>query len=619
MCISCQISGLWILNLKFVILTLFNKLYEIGYFPKEWSTGVIVPIYKKGDKKKPENYRGITLTSTLSKMFTYLLNQRLGHWCENNNILSEAQFAYKPGYGTTDAIFVLKMLLDIHSSGMHLAFIDFSKAFDNVNRNLLYEKLISHGISSKFLKIIESMYSKINSKVRTSNGSSGTFSQKCGVMQGESLSPSLFSISINEIETIMNTIPSMGVFVGDRKISVLKYADDLVLCSVTSDGLQAGVNALQEFCMINHLTVNTEKSKVMYISRKFKRNFPVIYYNEQPLEWVEDFKYLGVHFAKNGKLTKGLQKICQQAARAQTTLDLHIIKHPSVSLHHILELFDCLIKPILCYGCEVYGSENYTVIEAFHLKFLKHVLDVKSTTNTAMVYAETGRYPLAIHINLCIIKFWFKILNSDVHKLIHIIYHHLLQQSYLGEWLSHVKNILCSNGFGKVWIDQGVTNQNRFLKLFEERCHDIYAQQCLSEIHDSNRCRMYKEVKLSFSASFYVGLNIHKYLRIYFTKLRLSSHKFLVERGRWVKPKVPYNERRCTLCNNPDVQDEFHITLCCAKFNSLREKYIKPYYYRRPSMQKFVELMNTDNRRDLYRLMVFLKLTFKLYVDTLLE
>ena len=97
------------------------------------------------------------------------------------------------------------------------------------------------------------------------------------------------------------------------------------------------------------------------------------------------------------------------------------------------------------------------------------------------------------------------------------------------------------------------------------------------------------------------------------------KHKFLVERGRWVKPKVPYNERRCTLCNNPDVQDEFHITLCCAKFNSLREKYIKPYYYRRPSMHKFGKLMNTDNRRDLYRLMVFLKLTFKLYVDTLLE
>ena len=106
-------------------------------YNKEWSTGVIVPIYKKGDKMKPENYRGITLTSTLSKMFTYLLNQRLGQWCENNNILSEAQFAYKAGYGTTDAIFVLRMLLDMNRSGIHLTFIDFSKAFDNVNRNVL--------------------------------------------------------------------------------------------------------------------------------------------------------------------------------------------------------------------------------------------------------------------------------------------------------------------------------------------------------------------------------------------------------------------------------------------------------------------------------------------------
>ena len=78
--------------------------------------------------------------------------------------------------------------------------------------------------------------------------------------------------------------------------------------------------------------------------------------------------------------------------------------------------------------------------------------------------------------------------------------------------------------------------------------------------------------KKSFSASFYVRLNIHKYLRIYLTKLRLSRHELLVERGRWVKLKVPQNERRCTLCNNPDVQGEFHITLCCVKFESLRVK-----------------------------------------------
>ena len=78
--------------------------------------------------------------------------------------------------------------------------------------------------------------------------------------------------------------------------------------------------------------------------------------------------------------------------------------------------------------------------------------------------------------------------------------------------MSHAKNIVRINGFGKVCIDQGVTNQNRFLEAFEERCHDIYAQQCLSEIHGSNGFRMHKEVKFSISVSF--KLNIHKYLRI---------------------------------------------------------------------------------------------------------
>ena len=58
----------------------------------------------------------------------------------------------------------------------------------------------------------------------------------------------------------------MGVLAGNRKLSVLKYADDLVLCSVTSDGLQLGMNALHKFCVSNNLTVNTSNSKAMYFS-----------------------------------------------------------------------------------------------------------------------------------------------------------------------------------------------------------------------------------------------------------------------------------------------------------------------------------------------------------------
>ena len=104
---------------------------------------------------------------------------------------------------------------------------------------------------------------------------------------------------------------------------------------------------------------------------------------------------------------------------------------------------------------------------------------------------------------------------------------------------------------------------------------------------------------------------------MFYTKFRLSSHKFLIERARWHKTVIPYHERTCTLCNQHDIQDEYNVALICEYFNNIREKYIKSYYYNRPSMIKFIELMNTPNSKKRFIMMLFLKIAFKLYAETL--
>ena len=164
-------------NLTRVLVDLFNMLYSTGYYPESWTTGIIVPIYKKGDRKIPGNYRGITLTSTMSKLFTFILNKRFCDWLDDANILSGTQFAYRKGYSTTDAVFVLNSIvsLKVKPSIVCCAFIDFSKAFDLIARELLYRKLKNYGISKKFLTIIMNMYSKDKSKVRTNAGCSDVF------------------------------------------------------------------------------------------------------------------------------------------------------------------------------------------------------------------------------------------------------------------------------------------------------------------------------------------------------------------------------------------------------------------------------------------------------------
>ena len=119
-----------------------------------------------------------------------------------------------------------------------------------------------------------------------------------------------------------------------------------------------------------------------------------------------------------------------------------------------------------------------------------------------------------------------------------------------------------------------------------------------------------------FTPESYLSVWMDKKLRTSYTKFRLSSHKLLVERGRWMKHKLQYQMRKCTLCDSEDIEDEYHVTLVCQQFKDLiRAKYINKYYYTRPSMLKFIELMQVDTKREQFKLMLFIKYMFKLYAE----
>ena len=143
------------------------------------------------------------------------------------------------------------------------------------------------------------------------------------------------------------------------------------------------------------------------------------------------------------------------------------------------------------------------------------------------------------------------------------------------------------------------------------RCLCIHSIQC--------HCHSYVIFTVIIVASYnvYMSCEIKQNLGVNYTKLRLSSHKFLVERAKWCKVKIPYAQRTCTLCSSGDIEDEYHIILICENFRDVRLKYIGPFYHNRPSMFKFVELMNTTNKRDRFKLMLFLKIVFDLYGKTL--
>lgn len=182
-------------DLSPLLTRMFNVIFDTGIFPHTWCEGVIVPIFKKGDPDDTDNYRGITLMSCMLKTYTTILNNRLMKWSEDNSVLTDAQFGFRQGVGTVDAIFSLQSIIEKHLSNnkkLYCCFVDYRKAFDSVNRNFLFKKLIKLGVRGKMFQSILSLYKNVKSCVKYKNNFSEFFNVEQGVLQGEALSPLLF-------------------------------------------------------------------------------------------------------------------------------------------------------------------------------------------------------------------------------------------------------------------------------------------------------------------------------------------------------------------------------------------------------------------------------------------
>ena len=374
--------------------------------------------------------------------------------------------------------------------------------------------------------------------------------------------------------------------------------------------LQENLNLLYTYCNKWGLEVNTSKTKVMVFRKRgqLKENEKWIF-NDKELDVVNDFNYLGTVFNYTGNFSRNQEHLVGKALRALSTL-LYNCKHLNFKPSVLCQLFDAFVGSTLGYASEIWGYSKSKEIERIHLKFCKQVLGVRKNTCTAGIYGELGRYPLFINRYVRIIKYWGKLIFTD-NIILKTLYNEALININNGHnnWLSNVKKLLYEHGFAYAWDSPELVNHRHFHVIFKQRLVDCFIQSWQGSKETSSVLDMYNNFKTVFVYEPYLDI-LPFDLRIFISRIRLSSNSLRIQTGRYSRNRIVRNERYCLCCDTTDIEDEYHFILICSCYSDLRMKYIRKHFYERPSVIKFLDLVQSNNKKELTNLSIFVKKAF---------
>ncbi|MCG8033469.1 MAG: reverse transcriptase family protein, partial [Candidatus Thiodiazotropha taylori] len=606
------------------LLKLFNICFLVGKVPNEWSKCVLNPIPKSSslDKNDPLSYRGIALAPASYKLFCALINNRLTKWAENNNILADEQNGFRSGRSTIDHISTLTNIIEtrkLKRKQTFAAFIDFKKAYDSVNRTLLWSKLEDIGIAGNILNVIKVIYNDVQYCIRLNGLHTDWFSVKTGLKQGCLLSPILFNIFINNLVDAIKSL-NVGIDIDGEMVGILLYADDLVLVADNETDLQLMLNTLSIWCTNNKISVNSEKSKIVHFrTPSVNKSQSVFKCGDLILDIAPQYNYLGLTLTEFLNYDTMASNVAKSASRA-----LGLVIHKSklnggFPFKCFTKLYDSLVWPIMDYGSSIWGTSKRSCIESVQNRACRYFMSVGKYTPNIAVQGDMGWIPTSVKIWKAIGRTWARFNDMDETRLNKRIFNWCVRQSEnrCKNWFYKFREHMTSLNLGFL-LDNNVTYSKRYiLNLIHDKEFAVFQQRWSNELNNVNRAngsqsklRSYKLFKTEYKSEEYLLADLPVHHRSALAKFRCGVAPIRIETGRY--ERLPIESRLCTSCNT--IESEIHVICECPLYDDLRNSL---FDQAKRVIPGFNSLSNEDKMCAVLSNYEIVKITAKILYDIL--
>ena len=581
-----------------ILFNLYSKCFSESIIPSDWHKAIITPILKssKNDPHVPTNYRAISLLSCICKGYTNILNNRLKSHYETNNLFANEQNGFRPKRSCCDHIFSITSIIRnrvYFKESTFACFIDFQKAFDFVDRDLLFYRLLLDNVNGKMYKAIRCIYNHTISAIRINGKLTKWFNIDYGVRQGDGLSTTLFSAFINSLALEINSL-NCGINLDEFQISTLFYADDIVLLAGNERDLQVMIDCVDTWCKKWRMTVNVDKTNVVHFRHRNTNlttsDFKI---GNRQLKKVKEYKYLGIILDEFLSYSATVELLSGSANRALGAVINKFQNFKNSGYKIFTKLFHTNVCSILDYSSGIWGYKNFNACDKVQLRAQRWFLGVHNKTPILAITGDMGWDSTKHRRHINIFRYYNRILKMNDNRIAKKVFF----------WEKDKNNINWSNEL--LALLTKINYQNSFhnlspidIKSAEIIMRNIANQQWKIELHTKPKLRTYLRFKDTFETEKYVQFSKNRLERSLLAQIRSGTLPLNIELGRF--RNIEIENRICTLCKNNVIEDEFHFIMLCPAYDDCRStmfhNIMSPDFTNLSLDDKFIHLMKNESK-----------------------